>query len=46
MFQVKSHKDVAHFETAYVVKLHNIARLAPPQPVRFFHSGAFDVINL
>ncbi|RXH72535.1 hypothetical protein DVH24_012219 [Malus domestica] len=34
---VKSHKDIAHFETAYVVKLHNIARLALPQPVSFFH---------
>ncbi|KAL6215209.1 hypothetical protein ACLB2K_014640 [Fragaria x ananassa] len=33
---VKAHKDVAHFETAYVVKLHNIARLAPPQPVFTF----------
>ncbi|XP_050364121.1 protein arginine N-methyltransferase 1.5 [Argentina anserina] len=33
---VKMHKDVAHFETAYVVKLHNIARLAPPQPVFTF----------
>ncbi|XP_048436353.1 protein arginine N-methyltransferase 1.5 isoform X3 [Pyrus x bretschneideri] len=33
---VKSHKDIAHFETAYVVKLHNIARLAPPQPVFTF----------
>ncbi|CAN6540197.1 unnamed protein product [Malus baccata var. baccata] len=31
---VKSHKDIAHFETAYVVKLHNIARLALPQPSR------------
>ncbi|KAM1177603.1 hypothetical protein ACFX13_017333 [Malus domestica] len=33
---VKSHKDIAHFETAYVVKLHSIARLAPPQPVFTF----------
>ncbi|CAN1246562.1 Protein arginine N-methyltransferase 1.5 [Linum grandiflorum] len=33
---VKSHKDLVHFETAYVVKLHNIARLAPPQPVFTF----------
>ncbi|GAV63636.1 PRMT5 domain-containing protein [Cephalotus follicularis] len=33
---VKSHKDVAHFETAYVVKLHNVARLAPSQPVFTF----------
>ncbi|KAK1289111.1 Protein arginine N-methyltransferase 5 [Acorus calamus] len=33
---VKAHKDLAHFETAYVVKLHSIARLAPPQPVFTF----------
>ncbi|KAG8642367.1 hypothetical protein MANES_12G085100v8 [Manihot esculenta] len=33
---VKSHKDLVHFETAYVVKLHNIARLAPSQPVFTF----------
>lgn len=33
MLQVKSYKDVVHFETAYVVKLHSVARLAPPQPV-------------
>ena len=26
--QVKSHKDIVHFETAYVVKLHSIAKLA------------------
>ncbi|KAK8940963.1 Protein arginine N-methyltransferase 5 [Platanthera zijinensis] len=30
---VKSQKDLAHMETAYVVKLHKIARLAPTQPV-------------
>ncbi|CAN6540192.1 unnamed protein product [Malus baccata var. baccata] len=31
---------IAHFETAYVVKLHNIARLALPQPVfTFDHSN-------
>ncbi|KAJ6958722.1 arginine N-methyltransferase [Populus alba x Populus x berolinensis] len=30
---VKSHKDLVHFETAYVVKMHNIARLTPSQPV-------------
>ena len=48
-FQVKAHKDIAHFETAYVVKMHNVARLAPTQPVSkfswsivFFRSG-FDV---
>uniref|UniRef100_A0A2N9ERZ7 Protein arginine N-methyltransferase n=1 Tax=Fagus sylvatica TaxID=28930 RepID=A0A2N9ERZ7_FAGSY len=33
---VKLHKDVVHFETAYVVKLHNVARLAPTQPVFTF----------
>ncbi|XP_065849543.1 protein arginine N-methyltransferase 1.5 [Euphorbia lathyris] len=33
---VKSHKDLVHFETAYVVKLHNIAKLAPSQPVFTF----------
>jgi hypothetical protein len=32
--QIKQHKDIAHFETAYVVKLHRVARLAPPQEVR------------
>ncbi|KAI4378854.1 hypothetical protein MLD38_016278 [Melastoma candidum] len=33
---VKLHKDVVHFETAYVVKLHSVARLAPTQPVFTF----------
>ncbi|KAJ7966077.1 Protein arginine N-methyltransferase [Quillaja saponaria] len=33
---VKAHKDLLHFETAYVVKLHNVARLASPQPVFTF----------
>lgn len=33
--QVKSHKDLQHFETAYVVKLHSVARLSPSQPVSF-----------
>ncbi|KAG6518018.1 hypothetical protein ZIOFF_021419 [Zingiber officinale] len=33
---VKSHKDLAHFETAYVVKLHRVARLAPTLPVFTF----------
>lgn len=33
--QVKSHKDVVHFETAYVVKVHSVARLAPCEPVSF-----------
>ncbi|EHA8586617.1 putative protein arginine N-methyltransferase [Cocos nucifera] len=33
---VKSHRDLAHFETAYVVKLHRVARLAPSQPLFSF----------
>ncbi|BBN09504.1 type II protein arginine methyltransferase [Marchantia polymorpha subsp. ruderalis] len=33
---VKSYADLAHFETAYVVKFHSVARLAPPQPVFTF----------
>ncbi|CAK7354396.1 unnamed protein product [Dovyalis caffra] len=33
---VKSNKDLVHFETAYVVKLHNVARLTPSQPVFTF----------
>lgn len=33
---VKSHNDLLHFETAYVVKLHRVARLAPSQPVFTF----------
>ncbi|KAG5031024.1 hypothetical protein JHK85_015006 [Glycine max] len=33
---VKAHKDLVHFETAYVVKMHNVARLAPTQPVFTF----------
>ncbi|TKY74651.1 arginine N-methyltransferase 1.5 [Spatholobus suberectus] len=33
---VKAHKDLVHFETAYVVKIHNVARLAPSQPVFTF----------
>ncbi|KAK9097651.1 hypothetical protein Syun_024696 [Stephania yunnanensis] len=33
---VKSHKDIVHFETAYVVKLHSVARLCPSQPVFTF----------
>uniref|UniRef100_A0A0D3F0H4 Protein arginine N-methyltransferase n=3 Tax=Oryza TaxID=4527 RepID=A0A0D3F0H4_9ORYZ len=33
---IKAHKDIAHFETAYVVKLHRIARLAPTQSVFTF----------
>ncbi|XVF10521.1 hypothetical protein REPUB_Repub07fG0190200 [Reevesia pubescens] len=34
---VKSHKDLLHFETAYVVKLHSIAKLAPSQSVFTFN---------
>ncbi|XP_022754394.1 protein arginine N-methyltransferase 1.5 [Durio zibethinus] len=34
---VKSHKDVVHFETAYVVKLHSIAKLAPSKSVFTFN---------
>ncbi|XVF19007.1 hypothetical protein REPUB_Repub11eG0073800 [Reevesia pubescens] len=34
---VKSHKDLVHFETAYVVKLHSIAKLAPSKPVFTFN---------
>ncbi|KAF0925098.1 hypothetical protein E2562_015388 [Oryza meyeriana var. granulata] len=33
---IKAHKDIAHFETAYVVKLHRVARLAPTQSVFTF----------
>lgn len=36
ILQIKSHKDIVHFETAYVVKLHRVARLATPQPVSLF----------
>lgn len=39
---VKSHKDLAHMETAYVVKLHKIARLAPTQPVFTFVHPEFS----
>ncbi|XP_031504319.1 protein arginine N-methyltransferase 5 [Nymphaea colorata] len=34
---VKSYKDLSHFETAYVVKLHKVARLTPSQPVFTFN---------
>ncbi|EOY29107.1 SHK1 binding protein 1 isoform 2 [Theobroma cacao] len=34
---VKSHKDIVHFETAYVVKMHSIAKLAPSKPVFTFN---------
>ncbi|GAA0171773.1 protein modifying enzyme [Lithospermum erythrorhizon] len=33
---ILTHKDLLHFETAYVVKLHRVARLAPNQPVFTF----------
>ncbi|KAL6011743.1 Protein arginine N-methyltransferase 5 [Asimina triloba] len=39
---VKSHKDIVHFETAYVVKLHSVAKLAPPQPVFSFMHPDFS----
>ncbi|KAL3689090.1 hypothetical protein R1sor_015399 [Riccia sorocarpa] len=39
---VKSYADLAHFETAYVVKFHSVARLAPPQPVFTFVHPNFD----
>lgn len=31
---VKAYNDLEHFETAYVVKLHSVATLSPPQKVR------------
>ncbi|KAH0643669.1 hypothetical protein KY289_034643 [Solanum tuberosum] len=34
---IKSHKDLVHFETAYVVKFHRVARLTSPQPVFTFN---------
>ncbi|KAH9759949.1 protein arginine N-methyltransferase 1.5 [Citrus sinensis] len=39
---VKSHKDVVHFETAYVVKVHSVARLAPCEPVFTFTHPNFS----
>lgn len=33
---VKLHKDLVHFETAYVVKLHRLAKLSPSQTVFTF----------
>ncbi|PKA57891.1 Protein arginine N-methyltransferase 5 [Apostasia shenzhenica] len=42
---VKSHKDLAHMETAYVVKLHRVARLAPAQPVFTFHHPDVSLIR-
>ncbi|GMQ02526.1 hypothetical protein CsSME_00048712 [Camellia sinensis var. sinensis] len=40
---VKSHKDLVHFETAYVVKLHRVARLAPSQPVFTFTHPEYSI---
>ncbi|KAK3011209.1 hypothetical protein RJ639_011742 [Escallonia herrerae] len=40
---IKSHKDLAHFETAYVVKLHSVARLAPSQPVFTFTHPNYSI---
>ncbi|XP_068639169.1 protein arginine N-methyltransferase 5-like [Aristolochia californica] len=40
---VKAHKDVAHFETAYVVKLQSVAMLAPTQPVFTFEHPDYTV---
>ncbi|KAJ6819644.1 protein arginine N-methyltransferase 5 isoform X1 [Iris pallida] len=39
---VKLHRDLAHFETAYVVKLHRVARLAPSQQVFTFDHPEFS----
>ncbi|KAH0871484.1 hypothetical protein HID58_078506 [Brassica napus] len=39
---VKAHKDLAHFETPYVVKLHSVARLAPSQSVFTFTHPNFS----
>ncbi|KMZ69194.1 hypothetical protein ZOSMA_21G00480 [Zostera marina] len=38
---VKTHNDLSHFETAYVVKLHRVARLAPAQAVFTFKHPNF-----
>ncbi|XP_010927141.1 protein arginine N-methyltransferase 5 [Elaeis guineensis] len=40
---VKSHRDLAHYETAYVVKLHRVARLAPSQPLFSFKHPEYSV---
>ncbi|OAY67846.1 Protein arginine N-methyltransferase 5 [Ananas comosus] len=42
---VKSHKDLANFETAYVVKLHRVARLASSQPVFTFNHPNYSSKN-
>lgn len=33
---LQAYDDMEHFETPYVVKLHRVTRLAPPQPVFTF----------
>ncbi|KAL6629183.1 hypothetical protein ACP70R_028948 [Stipagrostis hirtigluma subsp. patula] len=42
---IKAHKDIAHFETAYVVKLHRVATLAPTQPVFTFTHPNYSQSN-
>ncbi|XP_021744079.1 protein arginine N-methyltransferase 1.5-like [Chenopodium quinoa] len=42
---VKAHKDLVHFETPYVVKLHKVARLAPCQPVFTFVHPEYSPSN-
>ena len=46
-FQVKSYNDLAHFETAYVVKLHSVSNLTSPQPVRtcLIYTSVFCVFS-
>ncbi|KAG8391553.1 hypothetical protein BUALT_Bualt01G0199600 [Buddleja alternifolia] len=40
--EIKSHKDLVHFETAYVVKLHRVARLAHTQSVFTFNHPEYS----
>ncbi|WOG82041.1 hypothetical protein DCAR_0101200 [Daucus carota subsp. sativus] len=42
---IKSHKDLVHFETIYVVKIHRVARLAPSQPVFTFVHPEYSINN-
>ncbi|XP_013623469.1 PREDICTED: protein arginine N-methyltransferase 1.5-like [Brassica oleracea var. oleracea] len=42
---VKAHKDLAHFETAYVVKLHSVAKLAPSQSVSLSLPSGFHIYS-
>lgn len=44
VFQIKDRKNIVHPETAFVVKLHNVARLAPSQQVIQFAMLAFPSI--